>query len=122
MIGFLLAVTGALLLLLSLAGVAFNLYMALDDRTRERGVFFAIWSITAVAASIGVLMRDWVTFAVGAFCFVVAGAALALDQLGSRRPDRGRKTGSKESTRGLPYRRTKRWLSDKIRDYRKIGS
>ena len=50
----LLVVIGLLLLLLSLAVVAFGAYMALDDeRPREPGVFLAVWWIPAVAASIG---------------------------------------------------------------------
>lgn len=109
------------MLLLSLAGVAVGMYIALDSRTRERGVFFAIWWITAVAAAAGVLMEDQVTFTVGAFCFVAAGVSLALDQRGSRGPDRGNKTGSKESVPRPLYKRTKRWLCKKIREYRKVG-
>ncbi len=106
------------MLLLSLVGIAFGLYMVLDNRTREYGRFFATWCITAAAAAVGVLMRDRVTFTVGVFCFVVSGAVLALDQLGSRRPVRGRKTSSRDNKRQPYYERTKRWLSDKIKEYR----
>lgn len=111
---------GVLLLLLSLAGIALGSFMALNGRTRGRGMFFAIWWITAAAASAGILMRDRVTFTVGAFCFIVAGAALALEQRGSRRPDRG-SPGSRGSERQNLYERTKRWLSNKIRECRKLG-
>ena len=86
----LLVVIGLLLLLLSLAVFAFGVYMALDERHRERGIFLAVWWIPAVAASIGILMRDSVTFTVGVLCFLVAGTALVLDLRGTRKPARQR--------------------------------
>jgi len=93
-VGFLLTllvvVIGLLLLLLSLAVVAFGVYMALDERHRERGIFLAVWWVPAVAASIGILTRDSVTFTVGVLCFVVAGTALVLDLRGTRKPARQR--------------------------------
>jgi hypothetical protein len=122
-VGFLLAVVGTLLLLLSLASVALGSYMALDSRTREPGMFFAIWWIPAVAAAAGILMRDSVTFIIGVFCFAVAGAAFALEHHGSRRPARGKKI----SSRGIEKLRftegTRRWLSSKIREreYRRVA-
>ena len=90
-------IVGVVLLLLSLAGVTFGVYMALDHRTYESGVLFTIWWIPAVAAASGVIMRDSVTFTVGALCFLVAGVAFTLkNREGSqRRPDRGRRTGSR---------------------------
>ena len=139
----LLVVIGLLLLLLSLAVVAFGVYMALDERHRERGIFLAVWWIPAVAASIGILMRDSVTFTVGVLCFVVAGTALVLDLRGTRRPARQRldrqrpakpEPPSQEEPaeqRPLRSRRTggarkptlyesaKRRISDKIKEYRK---
>lgn len=87
-------VAGLLLLLLSLAGVAFGAFMALDERNREQGVFFAVWWVPAVAASLGIVLRDGVTFTIGAICFVVAGAALALEHRSSRRRARSRRTTS----------------------------
>jgi hypothetical protein len=136
----LLVVIGLLLLLLSLAVFAFGVYMALDERHRERGIFLAIWWIPAVAASIGILMRDSVTFTVGVLCFVVAGTALVLDLRGTRRPSRQRPLGQ-EPTRQDPaeqsplrsrrtggarrptlYESTKRRISDKIKEYRKTAS
>ena len=86
----LLVVIGLLLLLLSLAVVAFGAYMVLDERHRERGIFLAVWWVPAVAASIGILMRDSVTFTVGVLCFLVAGTALVLDLRGTRKPARQR--------------------------------
>jgi hypothetical protein len=97
-VGFLLTLllvfVGLLLLLLSLAGVAFGVHMALDERTREQGMLFAIWWIPAVAASIGVLIQDRVTFTIGVVCFVFAGVALLLEHRSSRRPNRSKRTGS----------------------------
>ena len=144
----LLVVIGLLLLLLSLAVFAFGVYMALDERHRERGIFLAVWWIPAVAASIGILMRDSVTFTVGVLCFVVAGTALVLDLRGTRRPVRQRPAGRSPAgqrpaepepttqeepaeQRPLRSRRTggarkptlyesaKRRISDKIKEYRK---
>jgi hypothetical protein len=82
---FLLTVVGALLLLSSLAGVALGLFMALDRRTREPGIYFALWWTPAAAAAGGVLMGDSATFAVGASCFVIAGVAFVLERRSSRR-------------------------------------
>ncbi len=144
----LLVVIGLLLLLLALAVFGFGVYMALVERHRERGVFLAVWWIPAVAASIGILMRDSVTFTVGVLCFVVAGTALVLDLRGTRKPVRQRPAGrspagqrpaepeptSQEEPaeqRPLRSRRTggarkptlyesaKRRISDKIKEYRK---
>jgi hypothetical protein len=141
----LLVVIGLLLLLLSLAVFAFGVYMALVERHRERGIFLAVWWIPAVAASIGILMRDSVTFAVGVLCFVVAGTALVLDLRGTRRPVRQRlgrqRPLGQEPTRQDPaeqtplrsrrtggarrptlYESAKRRISDKIKEYRKTAS
>jgi hypothetical protein len=138
----LLVVIGLLLLLLSLAVVAFGVYMALDERHRERGIFLAVWWVPAVATSIGILMRDSVTFTVGVLCFVVAGTALVLDLRGSRKPARQRpvrqkptgqepvgqepaeqRTARSRRTGGARkptlYESAKRRISDKIREYRK---
>ena len=90
----LLAVIGVLLLLSSLVGVALGAYMALDDRTRERGIFFAAWWIPAVAAACGIVTQDWVTFIIGTLCFVVAGTALALEHHDLQRPARDGRTGT----------------------------
>ena len=146
----LLVVIGLLLLLLSLAVVAFGVYMALDERHRERGIFLAVWWVPAVAASVGILMRDSVTVTVGVLCFVVAGTALVLDLRGTRKPTRQRpvrqKPTGQEPTGQEPvgqeaaeqrparsrrtggarkptlYESAKRRISDKIKEYRKTVS
>ena len=146
----LLVVIGLLLLLLSLAVVAFGVYMALDERHRERGIFLAVWWVPAVAASIGILVRDSVTFTVGVLCFVVAGTALVLDLRGTRKPARQRPVRQKPTgpepvgqepvgqepadqkparsrrTGGARkptlYESAKRRISDKIKEYRKTVS
>ena len=146
----LLVVIGLLLLLLSLAVVAFGVYMALDERHRERGILLAVWWVPAVAASIGILMRDSVTFTVGVLCFVVAGTALVLDLRGTRKPARqrpvrqkpteqepaGQEPAGQEPAEQRParsrrtggarkptlYESAKRRISDKIKEYRKTVS
>jgi hypothetical protein len=150
-VGFLLTLLvvmiGLLLLLLSLAVVAFGAYMALGERHREPGVFLAVWWIPAVAASIGILMRDLVTLTVGVLCFVVAGAALVLDLRGTRKPTRqrparrhpvreparqeepteqrpvsNRRIGTGSTRKATFYESAKRRISDKIEEYRKATS
>ena len=74
----LLTILGVLLLLPSLAGVAFGAYMSTHPRTRESGRLFALLWVPAVAAAVGMLLEDPVTVVVAAVCFVVAGAALYL--------------------------------------------
>jgi hypothetical protein len=79
-------VIGILLLLLSLVGIFFGVFMATDPNTREAGRLFALGWVPAVAAASGVLMRDAVTIAVGLLCFLVAGAVFALEGESNRRP------------------------------------
>ena len=84
--GFILIVIGTLLLLLSLVGIAFGMFMAMDPKTREPGRLFAVWWVPGVAAASGVLMRDVVTFAVGSLCFLVAGAVFTFEGGITRKP------------------------------------
>jgi hypothetical protein len=100
----LLVVVGLLLLLLSLAGLAFGVFMAFDERNREQGIFFAIWLVPAVAASLGIVLRDWVTFSIGALCFVIAGAALALERHGSKEQPKSRRTSPANANAGAKKR------------------
>jgi hypothetical protein len=78
-VGFILTAIGTLLLLLALVSIAFGVYMAMDPKTRESGKLFAVWWVPGAAAASGVFMRDVVTFAVGALCFLVAGAVFTFE-------------------------------------------
>lgn len=92
--GSILTAIGTLLLLASVAGVAFGAYMATDPKTREPGKLFAIWWVPAAAAASGVFMRDVVTFAVGTLCFLVAGAVFTFEGGRIQRPT-VKRTGEK---------------------------
>ncbi len=87
------------MLLVSLAGIFFGVYMATDPRTRGQGVLFAVWWVPGLAAASGVLMRDVVTFAVGLLCLLVAGAVLAFEGGRQSEPPARRKN---DSSRGTP--------------------
>ena len=76
----LLTVFGVLLLLVSLTGVSLGLFVATRRGTRRQGLTFALWWMPAAAASVGVIMRDPVTFFVGVVCFAVGGVALYLER------------------------------------------
>lgn len=106
---------GALLLLATLAGVAVGLYMALDRGTRGTGLSFALWWTPAAAASTGVMMHDPVTFLVGLFCFVVAGAALAIDRIPGGKSGKG---GRAARERGGVSRLSKRTTTKRMRTRR----
>jgi hypothetical protein len=101
--GFILSAIGTLLLLASLAGVAFGAYMAVDPKTRESGKLFAVWWVPAAAAAIGVIMRDVVTFAIGVLCFLVAGAVFTYEDGRTRKPTvkrtNSRRADSEKTTR-----------------------
>ena len=92
--GFILSVIGTLLLLLSVGGIVFGVFMATDPKTREPGRLCALWWVPAVAAASGVLMRDAVTFAVGLICFVVAGAVFTFEGGGTQRSSVKRRAGT----------------------------
>ncbi len=81
------------------------MFMAFDERNREQGVFFAIWLVPAVAASLGIVLRDWVTFTIGALCFIIAGAALALERYGSKEQSRSRRTSPASANAGAKKKR-----------------
>ena len=104
---FLLIAIGIALLLVCLAGIALGAYMAMDRRSRDSGALFAAWWVSGAAGASGVIMRDGVTFLVGALCFVVAGVAFAVAG-GARRapttrgkggPPGGAPEGSENTTR-----------------------
>jgi hypothetical protein len=86
-----LTLTGILLLLASLGGVAFGIFMAIHPKTHESGRLFAIWWVPAVAAAVGILLRDPVTFSVALLCFLLAGAAFTAERSGPQRPTAKRK-------------------------------
>ena len=88
---FVLSAIGLVLLVISLAGIALGLYMAVDKRTRSRGRLFAVLWVPALAASSGVLMRDVVTFTVGLLCFLIAGTVFAIQGDVPKEPPAGRR-------------------------------
>jgi hypothetical protein len=115
-VGILLLLVGALLLLLALAGVMFGLVMAFDQRTRQFGLFFALWWIPAVAAAGGILMWDLATFTIGVFCFAVAGVAYALEHRSLHRASaRDRRAGYKNAKGRLLFEKVNRWLSERAK-------
>lgn len=97
----LLTLFGVLVLLASLAGVALGLFVAARRGLRRQGISFALWWTPAAAASVGVIMRDPVTFFVGVVCFAVGGVALYLERRA------GRPSSKKVAYRGFgPSERT----------------
>lgn len=93
-----LTVIGLLMLLASVAGIFFGVFMATDPRTRGQGALFAVSWVAGVAAASGVLMRDAVTFTVGLLCLLVAGAALIFEGgVQSKPPARRRDDPSRET-------------------------
>ena len=93
-------VIGLLLLLVSLAGIFFGVFMATDPQTRGQGTLFAVWWVPGLAAASGVLMRDVVTFTVGLLCLLVAGAVLAFEGGRQSKPTVRRKIVSSGETAG----------------------
>ncbi len=83
--GVVLTLLGILLLLVFLAGIGLGVYMATNPNTRQIGWLFAVWWVPGAAAATGVLMRDLVTFTVGAVCFLVAGVVFLLKGASIRR-------------------------------------
>jgi hypothetical protein len=97
-VSLILSAIGLLLLLFSLAAIAFGAFMAMDPKNREAGRFFAVWWVPGAAAAGGVLMRDVVTFAVGSLCFLVAGAAFALGSGTYGKPTVKRTRGGRDTS------------------------
>ncbi|MDQ4128534.1 MAG: hypothetical protein M3151_11400 [Actinomycetota bacterium] len=98
-----LSVIGLILLLVSLAGIFFGVYMATDPRTRGQGTLFAVCWIAGVAAASGVLMRDVVTFTVGLLCLLVAGAVLVFEGgVQTKPPTRAPTRGRNDPSGGTP--------------------
>jgi hypothetical protein len=103
--GFILTAIGTLLLLLSLVGISFGAYMAMDPKTREPGKLFAVWWVPGVAAASGVFMRDVVTFAVGALCFLVAGAVFTFEGGTMQKPMVKRMSRAREDSEETPQKK-----------------
>lgn len=112
---FLLTVVGVLLLLLSLAGVALGVFMAIVSRMREAGFYFVLWWIPAVAAAAGVLMGDSTTFVICALCFVIAGVAFVLERWSSRKSARGKRRGSRNTAQSPLSEDARRQSSEEAR-------
>src|SRR5215212_8963647 len=94
----------------------FGLVMAFDQRTRQFGLFFALWWIPAVAAAGGILMWDLATFTIGVFCFAVAGVAYALEHRSLHRASaRDRREGYKNAKGRLLEEKVNRWLSERAK-------
>lgn len=100
---------GALILAISLVGIAFGVYMSTHPKTQEAGKLFAIWWVTGVATALGVLMRDSVTFLIAMICFAVAGAVLLIKSGSTSRPSARRKSSASRtsSTRTTRENRTR---------------
>ena len=90
---FLLVAIGVLLLLICLAGIALGAYMAMDSRSRDSGLLFAACWVSGAAGASGIIMRDIVTFLVGALCFLIAGAAFGVTNGIRRAPSARSKDG-----------------------------
>jgi MFS-type transporter involved in bile tolerance (Atg22 family) len=95
-VSFILSAIGVLLLLICLVGIVLGIYMASDERNREGGFLFALCWVSGAGGAAGVAMRDGVTFLVGLFCFLVAGAVFLMFgdvQTGSARRQREKPRG-----------------------------
>lgn len=111
--GVLITIVGILVLLVSLAGLALGLFMAVDRRTREPGLLFTLWWTPALATAAGIFWRDSVTFLVGMVCFVVAGAALYFERMSARKASKARRFSSDSERTTSQAIRTKDKTSDK---------
>jgi hypothetical protein len=111
-----------LLLLAAVGGVVFGLFMAAHPKTQESGRLFAVWWVPAVAAAIGVLLRDPVTFSVGLLCFLVAGAAFTAERSGPQRPTAKRKKWSRKKNSEQTTQENKAKGSRRSRNYRRAAS
>lgn len=110
---------GYLALAVSLAGIAFGVFMATSLKTRDAGKYFALWWVPGAAAASGVIMRDIVTFTVGSVCFAVAGVVFAFE---ARRAGGARRSGSKPKKK-RPSRASERTTAEnERRNYRRRAS
>ena len=119
LLSLLLTLLGVLLLLASLAGVGLGLFLAARRVTRGLGLFFALWWTPAVAAAAGVLMRDPVTFAIGVFCFAVAGVAFYLESRAGHPPQKEKKV---EDDKSPSERTTQKRIRTRTHQQRRAAS
>lgn len=117
-VSFLLVTIGVLLLLICLAGIALGAYMAMDPRSRGSGLLFAACWVSGAAGASGVIMRDSVTFLVGALCFLVAGATFGLTS-GIRRTPSAR---GKDGPRGRAPEGSEKTTRENRSGYRRAAS
>jgi hypothetical protein len=80
MAAFLLALAGFAVLLVAITGISAGVVVSLSPRTRKNGVFFTLLWVPLFVVSLGLIWRDSPTFAVGAVCFAVAAATVAVRQ------------------------------------------
>jgi hypothetical protein len=99
-VNLILTTLGVLLLLPSIVGIAFGVYMSTHPRTTTSGRLFALCWVPMVMAAAGLALRDPVTFFVGITCFLVAGAALVLGGGGRQKPNVRRKMTRGGNRRG----------------------
>jgi len=95
----LLTILGVLLLVPSVAGAVFGVFMALDSKMRRAGLLFVLWWVPGIVASFGILIRDPATFVMGLVCFVVAGLALLLEERWANKPVSRRRAPTADSQR-----------------------
>jgi len=95
----LLTILGVLLLVPSVAGAVFGVFMALDSKVRRAGLLFVLWWVPGIVASFGILIRDPATFVMGLVCFVVAGLALLLEERWANKPVSRRRAPTADSQR-----------------------
>jgi hypothetical protein len=71
------------MLAVSLAAIAFGVFMAINSKTRGTGKYFALWWVPGAAAASGIIMRDIVTFTISFTCFCIAGIVFAFEARGA---------------------------------------
>lgn len=119
---FLLSAIGYIFLAVSLTGIAFGIFMALNQRTRDAGKYFALWWVPGAAAASGIIMKDIVTFTIGFTCFCIAGAVFGLEARKSRGSGAIR-SGSKKSKKKRGSRASERTTAEnEKRNYRRRAS
>lgn len=106
---FLLSLIGFVMLAVSVLGVIFGVFMAINFKTRDAGKYFALWWVPGAAAASGVIMKDIVTFTVGFVCFCVAGAVFGFEarRSGAKRSVSKKKRGDRARERSTAENKKK---------------